>query len=334
MKNTSLLCLSSPEGDSNYYSSLMNLKREGTEEPFFNVINCFQICENCLKLERVKQIQCTHIKSNAHWLSSRKIKELKTLYKASPEDAIREFGGVVVSDYLPALRKEEITRAFEAERTLTLTPPKYIFTCCDPSGGGPSLLSIASGYYNSMGDVVIIALDAEPVRNEKEEYLLLHRHYKRLLDNPVYKQSKLIFIPENNLALEANHLDAMVSDIERVQVFWEKETRPGICKTGRVTREYQFLLSNCLANNSLKLDRDLFTVTAEKTPKAMCDMLQEQMARYHWSTKKANDEHGKDRVTLTGKMGALQDDLLISVSMIVYVGRLIIRDPARLDTNA
>jgi len=80
MANTSLLCLSSPEGDSNYYSQLLGLnKPDGT--PFFNVVNCFQICAKCLKLERVKQIDCTHIKSTAHWLSSRKIRELKTLYK-------------------------------------------------------------------------------------------------------------------------------------------------------------------------------------------------------------------------------------------------------------
>jgi len=155
MKNTSLLCLSSPEGDSNYYSALMNLKREGTDEPFFNVIECFQICKKCLKLERVKAIQCTHVKSTAHWLSSRKIKELKTLYKASPEDAIREFGGVVVSDYLPALRKEDIEKTFKLENFITLAPPNFIFTCCDPTGGGPSMLSLASGYYNNQGDVVV-----------------------------------------------------------------------------------------------------------------------------------------------------------------------------------
>lgn len=55
MKNTALLCLSSPEGDSNYYSALMNLKRDdGSNEPFFNVINCFQICAKCLKLGKAR----------------------------------------------------------------------------------------------------------------------------------------------------------------------------------------------------------------------------------------------------------------------------------------
>lgn len=155
MKNTSLMCLSSPEGDDNYYSQLMNLKDEESGEPFFQVINCFQICPRCLKLEREKQIKCTHVKSSAHWLSSRKTKKLKMLYKANPEDAIREFGGIVVSDHLPALRKEEVQRAFTMEPMFTSTPPPCIFTCCDPTGGGPSMLSIASGYYTKMGDLVV-----------------------------------------------------------------------------------------------------------------------------------------------------------------------------------
>jgi len=156
MKNTALMCLSSPEGENNYYSILMNFKREGTDEPFFHVVNCFQICKKCLKLERAKQINCTHVKNTAHWLGSRKIRELKTLYKASPEDAIREFGGVVVSDHLPALPKEEIARTYkEGLSHVTTAPPQFIFTCCDPSGGGPSHMSIASGYYDRNGDVVV-----------------------------------------------------------------------------------------------------------------------------------------------------------------------------------
>lgn len=132
----------------------MNLKKENGES-FFQVIECFQICEDCLKLERTKQIQCTHIKNTNHWLSQRKIRELKTLYKASPEDAIREFGGVVVSDSLPALNKNDINYAFSAPKAVTLAAPRFIFTCCDPSGGGPSNLSIASGYYTAGNDVVV-----------------------------------------------------------------------------------------------------------------------------------------------------------------------------------
>jgi len=156
MKDTSLLCLSSPEGDSNYYSELMNLKRDDRpDENFFRVLQCQQICKDCQKLDRILQIGCTHVRNPTHWLSSRKMRELRMLYRKNPEDAIREFGGIVISDNLPAFRKEEIARMFASPACEAQEPPPYIFVCCDPSGGGPSLLSFVSGYYTGIDTVVV-----------------------------------------------------------------------------------------------------------------------------------------------------------------------------------
>ena len=176
-------------------------------------------------------------------------------------------------------------------------------------------------------------MDAEPVRNERDEYLLLHRHYQKIKDNPIFRQSRLIFIPENNLGMEHHHLDSMVQDIDGVTTFWETAKKPGISKTEKSTRDYQFLLSNCLSQKAFHFDIDMFTCTKEKTPKCMRDVLEDQMGRFHWSVKKANDEHGKDKVKLTGKVGNQQDDLLIAVAMIPYVGRMIVRDPSRLEVR-
>jgi len=50
MKNTALLCLSSPEGDDNYYSQLLNLRDPILGGPFFRVVECFMICKDCQKL--------------------------------------------------------------------------------------------------------------------------------------------------------------------------------------------------------------------------------------------------------------------------------------------
>ena len=106
-------------------------------------------------MERTEQIKCTHVKSTAHWLSSKKIKELKQLYKASPEDAIREFGGMVVSDYKPALRKEEVQKCFDSPKVATQHRPSYVFTACDPNGGGPSQMSIVSAYFDNLSRFVV-----------------------------------------------------------------------------------------------------------------------------------------------------------------------------------
>lgn len=179
----------------------------------------------------------------------------------------------------------------------------------------------------------IIGLDSEPIRNEKDEYLLLHRHYRKLRDHPIFKLSKHIFIPENCLGMNHHYLKSIANDIEGVQTFWETEKKPGIYKSDKVTSEYQFLMTNLLAEHGLLFDQDLFTTTREKTPVDMLNMLQDEMSRFHWSVKKPADEHGKERVKLTAKIGNLNDDLLIAVFMIPYVGRMIIRNPARLDVR-
>ena len=141
-------------------------------------------------------------------------------------------------------------------------------------------------------------------------------------ENRAWREAKKIFIPENNLGLESAHLDAMVQDIDGVETYWEKN-KPGVCKDGKATRGYQFTLTNLLATEGLYFDRDLFTVTKEKTVQCMLDLLMDQMYRYHWERKQANDVLGKDRYALTGKVGNKQDDLLIAVSMIPYWGRVV-----------
>ncbi len=170
----------------------------------------------------------------------------------------------------------------------------------------------------------IIALDSEPVRDEAGEYFLIHKHFRRLQGNRFFRESKVWFVPENNLAMEAAHLDSMVRDIPGVNVFWEKESKAGVCKTEATTRDYQFLLQTALAADSLKFDEDLWTVTREKTPQCMLDMLQEQMLRLHWASKRATDEMGTDKHKLTGKIGTKNDDLSIAVQMLLYWARIII----------
>lgn len=237
-----------------------------------------------------------------------------------------KLGGQVISDYKPAFRREEIDRCFKMPPFITQHPPAIVFTATDPSGGGPSQLAIVSGYFTKLGDVVIIGLDAEAVRDEKEEYLLLHRHYRKLNENKLWREAKKLFIPENNLGFEAAHLESMIADLKDVETFWEKPNKPGVCKDGKATRGYQFLLSNCLANAGLHFDRDLFTITREKTVQCMKDQLQDQMGRFHWECIKSADGKGKDRVKLTGKVGSQQDDLLITLAMIIYWGRIYMAD--------
>ena len=78
---------------------------------------------------------------------------------------MRELGGIVVSNHLPALPKEHIATMFSLPRAETLAPPPFIFTTCDPSGAGPSMLSFCSGYYAKDGSVVVRYIISAHTRN-------------------------------------------------------------------------------------------------------------------------------------------------------------------------
>jgi len=182
-----------------------------------------------------------------------------------------------------------------------------------------------------------VGLESEPVKHESEQYMLLRRHYEELNKINALKamSTKRCFIPENNLGMEASHLDTMVRSFTQVYTFWEKETRPGICKTAAVTREYQFLMNNALYNQTIRFSKHLFTTSrmgkdATYTAETIKALLEEQTLRYHWEKKPASDAFGKEKVTVTGKLHDKQDDLLIATMMVLYWGRAIMKNPRRL----
>jgi len=133
MKNTSLMCLSSPEGDENYYSQLMNLVNPKTGKLFFKIYKAHMICERCKKLSPDRAILCTHVKQTAFWINKKKSEMLRLLYSTDPTTAMKEYGGVSISNFLPCFRKEEIQWAFEGELHNTLSVPPFIFIACDPN---------------------------------------------------------------------------------------------------------------------------------------------------------------------------------------------------------
>lgn len=160
---------------------------------------------------------------------------------------------------------------------------------------------------------------------------MLHRHFKRLRENKHWKAARKIFIPENNLGLEASHLHTMVQKYNDVTTYWETPNKPGILKTHQKTIDYTFLLNSMLCDKTIVLDKELFTISKEQNPDSIANLLREQIERFHWEKKAATDSFGKDRWAITGKMGNdKQDDLLITLFMCAFFGRGIIMDPSRL----
>jgi hypothetical protein len=186
LKNTSLLALSSPEGNENYYSQLLNLK-DKNGDPWFRVINKKMVCMECGKGDLAKQLACDHVPKTEEWLSYRKFERLKSLYANAPGTALQELAGVIVSEYTPCFNSEDIQVCFDLPRILTTSSPGIIFTSWDPSGGGPSHLAGCSAYFDNFANFVVCL-------KKKLFYYLWNttiiRHYnfiiKKIINFPFY----------------------------------------------------------------------------------------------------------------------------------------------------
>lgn len=73
---TSLLAISTPLDEFNYYSKLVEQKDENGD-PFFKTIKAGRICEDCGLLPYEDMIKCDHVPDGAHWKNPHKLKRLK-----------------------------------------------------------------------------------------------------------------------------------------------------------------------------------------------------------------------------------------------------------------
>jgi hypothetical protein len=93
-----------------------------------------------------------------------------------------------------------------------------------------------------------IGLDSETTANELEQFALLTRHFGAIDAHPLWRRARKIFIPENNLGLEASHMDTLVRGFNNVESFWETKKRVGIRMTHELKRKYQMFTVHALYN--------------------------------------------------------------------------------------
>lgn len=156
MANTGLVALTSPDCSSNYISRLSELKEsDGSDETFFTRIDCILICDDCRKLDKEKMFECNHVKQEAFWISSQKVKRMKRVYATNPALGIRELTGAIEDDHDPCFDKDDLARLFSAPHVSVDSVPRQIIISVDPAGGGVSKLAISSGYYDNHNRFIV-----------------------------------------------------------------------------------------------------------------------------------------------------------------------------------
>jgi hypothetical protein len=137
VNGTSLLAISTPDDQYNYYSKLLELKDPDNDgQLMFNVIKIGLNCENCTKLNKT----CPHMqKKLPEWKSGARMRKVEVIMASQPEALLRESRGVVADVDKPMYEKADID-AFSTRELFQIDPTKHgalsIHIGIDPSGGG------------------------------------------------------------------------------------------------------------------------------------------------------------------------------------------------------
>lgn len=164
MRNSLLVCISTPLGPDNFYSALMDLKDPDTDEYVFFRIRVISLCEECQK----KQADfCPHLGpvDVPEWKASstdKKSRHVQLMYGTDTEARMLETKGLAIASDSAAIDREKLHRLFNGTPHARLTEiegkiaPSCVLVCCDPNGGGASHLAVAAVYREPWSNRIVV----------------------------------------------------------------------------------------------------------------------------------------------------------------------------------
>lgn len=158
-----LICISSPEGDDNWFSRLIDAKDEaGNPLVFSSMFSA--VCEKCRNKSPTEMVKCKKIRNvmPKHKDKKKMIKYGKALSKEGFDDInLRENYGQITRSSNCAFRIEDLEYAFKTTVKYNGTDIpngfiKQIICAIDPNGGGKNRTAIWFGYLNTRtGNTVV-----------------------------------------------------------------------------------------------------------------------------------------------------------------------------------
>lgn len=245
LETTALICISTPQESTNFYSLMFEMKDPGGA-PLFNQQKIEMVCEDCKKGPNPQD--CTHMKHLLpRWKSSGKQDMVRQIYGDNATDMLRESMGVTTNDQCSVFHQKWV-EAFKARPPYAfVNRPKYIFIGCDPNGGGESEMCVWSCSMES-GQYIVVGIESHHTKGYGEIRQLVVSHVRAL--RRTYKTAQFIFIPESNLGHEASHMWHMLKDQPRIKCLLEKG-EPGVITTHRRKELYANYAVEQFAGNSI-----------------------------------------------------------------------------------
>ena len=152
-----------------------------------------------------------------------------------------------------------------------------------------------------------------------KQFELVVQHITRIRSDMGRKTSRFFVFVERNLGFEAEHHKRALDHIPGVTFYVDqKACRVGVLTTEATKHAMAQLVVSMLAERRIHVLPTLYS----HEPEVMRSRLREQMETYSAQFKQAPDTFGKDKISLSGKIGGMKDDVCICLQLAAYFTQL------------
>tara|TARA_B100000161_G_scaffold251512_1_gene210614 strand:+ start:1815 stop:3536 length:1722 start_codon:yes stop_codon:yes gene_type:complete len=315
METTALICISTPQDSTNFYSVMFQMK-DPSGETMFNTVEISMVCEDCKRAGTPEK--CTHMKHLLpKWKSGGKQDMIKQIYGENTTDMMRESMGVTTSENNNVFDQKWIDALRDGVPKTLVNNPRWVFCACDPNGGGSSQMAIVT-LAAEQNQYIILGLESHAVKGHGEIRTLLVEHVKFLCSK--YPSSRVLFIPESNLGHEASHMASMLRSIEKVVSIRERG-EPGVLTTHKRKELYANHAIELFAGGGIHFHEDLFSanpfldanVRTDRMRKLFC----KQMNQFQRLVIARGNAYDLPKIIYSGKQNG-EDDFMMTFLIGLY----------------
>ena len=317
LETTALICISTPQDSSNFYSMMFEMVDQAGEK-LFNQIQISMVCEDC-KLTAHPE-KCTHMKHLLpKWKSGGKQDMVRQIYGDNTADMLRESMGVTTNDS-SAVFDDKWLNVFASRPTYTpANTPQYIFVAVDPNGGGESQMAIVSLYMDA-NNFAVCGIESHAVKGHGEIRTLLEAHVRAV--RAIFRSSYIIFVPESNLGHEASHMSHMLRDVPNCRSLMERG-EPGVITTHKRKELYTNMAVERFAGEGIWYAERFICVNpfgdANTREARVKRMFRKQLGSFSKVViPRGKDGYEKPKVTYSGKAAGANDDLVMTFVIGLY----------------
>ena len=315
LETTALICISTPQDSSNFYSMMFEMV-DAAGEKLFNQIQISMVCEDC-KLGPHPE-KCTHMKHLLpKWKSGGKQDMVRQIYGDNAKDMLRESMGVTTNENCCVFQDEWLDKFSNRSHYSPSSTPSVIFVACDPNGGGSSQMAIVS-LFQDQNNFAVCGLESHAVKGHGEVRHLLETHVRAI--RATFPSSFIIFIPESNLGHEASHMAHMLRDVPKCRSLMEKG-EPGVLTTHKRKELYTNSAVERLAGGAVWYAEQFVCVNpygdANSRAARVKKMFRSQLGIFSKIVVARGKEYNIPKVIYSGKEQG-NDDLVITFMIGLY----------------